>query len=252
MKKLFLFLSVITFGLTLSSCLGSGNSNFTESSIVYIKQYNGIVYGRTLSGNAITSAKIKMMQPGTFKAFTYTWDEEYGFADTGSENARIYNVVILGDAQDIDNRALTLQPVSENQGAAIKQIAGIQYDTNGAYLDDYMLFNYALEHKEGEKFDISFHLRATEQESPETLTVDIRFNLVEEAKENAKEETTVDIIAVNMKYIRDNFLENKNSEVKIEFLYYNKIGEDSNPVKVQNAFTSSTEFKMINSGDNNQ
>ena len=95
MKKLFLFLSVITFGLTLSSCLGSGNSNFTESSIVYIKQYNGIVYGRTLSGNAITSAKIKMMQPGTFKAFTYTWDEEYGFADTGSENARIYNVVIL-------------------------------------------------------------------------------------------------------------------------------------------------------------
>ena len=78
MKKFFLSMSVLVVTLFMSSCLGLGSRNYSESSVVYIDTESGVNYGKTLTGRLITSDKIQEMIPQTFKFFAYSWDEEYG------------------------------------------------------------------------------------------------------------------------------------------------------------------------------
>lgn len=227
MKKLFLFLTVVVLGISLSSCLTGGKQRFSEPAIVYIDQSDlppYSTYGKTHSGNGITNPKIELMQPGTFKMFYYLWEEDFGTTAIG--NGTLLNVEISGEIVDINKT--TLEPgygsIETERGTPFKAIGSPIYDQKGVWFKDYWVFQYSYNGKEGQTPNVKFSLREEEGENSsgtKLLKVDMRLNLVGEPKEGATSNNLTSWIAVDMRYIRDAFLRNKDDKVEVKFYYYN-------------------------------
>lgn len=236
MRKLFLFLTVLTFGITLSSCLSVGNQNFAETSIVYIDSHGFTTYGKTLSGRAIYNDQISIMSPRTFKVMNYSWDEEYGVQDM--DGVTLYKVVTTGDVIDLSQTELITGISNIERGATLKEIKQPVYDKHGVYFDDFWLFEYTYEGKEGQKPRLSFFLRENSQDE-NIKEIDIRLNLHGEAKEGAETRTYSDVIAVDMKLIRSMFLGPSNQNVRLKFFYFDD-DTSENPTSSQNTWEMSS------------
>ncbi len=200
MKKLLLFITVALLGVSMSSCLDMGSQQFNDRSIVYISQYQGRIYGKTLSGRVITSDKMQIMSPRSFKLFSFSWDESYGYTPIGDLQAN--NVVITGDEIDIASTELWDIPAdSETAEYKFKQILSPAHDPYGKYFDDFWLFEYHYRALEGEKYTLEFYTREYD-ESEKMLLVDIRLFRTEVGKENASEKDFFNIMAVDMGQLR--------------------------------------------------
>lgn len=231
MKKIFLFLTVLTFGLTMTSCLNSGSQNFVETSIVFIDSHGFSTFGKTLSGRVISNERISLMEPKTFKIISYSWDEDYGMAPIGDGSA--YKVVVSGDPIDLSRSFLdTHNQNPEFRGTPITQIKNPAYDEFGFWFDDFWLFEYSYKGKEGEKPFLSFYLREPNENNPSLVEVDIRLNLSGDPKEGATERDIVDVTSVDMRYIRDRFLNSDNKSLSVKFYYFNS--EEGQLVSSQN------------------
>ena len=247
-KNLFLFLTVIAFGLGLSSCLSGGSQHFAEVAIVYIDTHEAggfTTYGKTHTGKAITSTQIKLMQPNTFKLFYYAWDEENGFTDLGEEGS-LFNVQMGDEVKDIAGTRLNTYASApeEDKGSLFEEIAAPIYSARGDWFDDFWVFQYNYKAKEDEKPSVSFFLRQNdEEEENKNLKVDIRLNITGEPKEGASEKVYSEIVAVNMEEIRHTYLSSQEGkeEISIEFYYHNE--EDKDPILLKAYETS--EWKMI-------
>lgn len=222
MRKLILFFIAVSLGLTMTSCLDEGSQNFSESSIVYIAMDQNLIYGKTLTGRVITSDKMQMMQPGTFKFFSYSWEESYGYTPFGEVN--VYNVVPTGDVIDISKTYLQMVPVTEvTPNVYFKDIKRPVYDENGVYLDDYWLFEYSYMGKEGETPIVSFHKRSSTEQNPDPIEIDVRLAKTGTPKDGASEKLFTDVVAVDMAQLRHMYGGTSTSSTKdlrIKFWYY--------------------------------
>lgn len=224
MKNLILFFIAISLGFTMTSCLG-GSQNFSESNIVYIDQAGSVVYGKTLNGRFITSEKMILMEPGTFKFFFYSWEESYGYTQIG-DNFNANNVVIQGDVVDITDTYLQMTPVSEVENQIhFSEIRKPAYDPDGIYFGDKWLFEYYFSGKEGEIPVVTFNKRNTTEQFPDIIEIDIRLTKTGAPKEGATEKPMGDLISVDMRALREMYV-GQNKNVNIKFYYYVKDREE--------------------------
>ncbi len=222
MRKLILFFIAVSLGLTMTSCLDEGSQNFSESSIVYIAMDQGLVYGKTLTGRVITSDKIDMMVPGTFKFLSYSWEESYGYTSLGEVS--VYNVITSGEVIDISQTYLQMAPVTEvTPKLDFKDIKRPVYDENGIYLDDYWLFEYSYMGKEGETPIVSFYKRSSTEQNPDPVEIDVRLVKTGTPKDGASEKLYTDVIAVDMRQLRQMYggtSTTSTKDLRIKFWYY--------------------------------
>lgn len=221
MRKLILFFTVIAFGLTMTSCLNTGSQNFAETSVVYIAMDNGVVYGRTLRGKIITSDKIRMMEPGTFKLFNYSWEESYGYTTLGEVN--IFNVVIAGEVLDINKTHLNMMPVTEAEPIVyFDALKNPIYNQEGVYFDDFWLFEYNFKAKKGESTLVTFNKRAP-GENADVIEVDVRLKKLGTPDSGASDVESVNIVAVDMKQLRqmhEGTSTTSTKDIQVKFYYY--------------------------------
>lgn len=232
MKKLFLFLSVITFGLALTSCLKGDGQQFNEVSIVYIDSKESIIYGKTLTGRPITSDKIRLMEPRTFQVLAYSWHEDNGYTPLGSTGSNIYNVVVSDQGDEIKKTYLTpTQVTPDERGSKLTNLELYYAYEYGTYIDDYWLLAYYFKAKEGQKPELSFYIRDSYKERPETVEIDVRLNLIGEATGTSDKDYS-NLIAVDMKYIRNVIMsESKEERQKIKFYFFDSDSETPTSTK---------------------
>ncbi|MDO5522570.1 MAG: hypothetical protein Q4G48_00825 [Bacteroidia bacterium] len=226
MRKLILLFIAVSFGLTMTSCL-DGNQNFSESDIVYIDQQGSAIYGKTLSNRRlITSNQMILMDPGTFKFFHYSWEEENGYTQIGDVN--VNNVVIQGDPVDIAKTYLQTNPVMEVEDPArFNEIREPIRDPEGVYFGDLWLFEYSYMGKEGETPVVTFNKRNSDEQYPDNVEIDIRLAKTGTPKEGAAERQMGDLISVDMRALRQMYA-GQNKDVNIKFFYYVKDKEELN------------------------
>lgn len=222
MRKLILFFTAVSLGLTMTSCL-DGNQNFSESRIVYIDQTpSGTIYGKTLSGRLITSDKMMLMEPGTFKFFHYSWEESYGYAQIG-ENLSANKVVIHGDVVDIKNTHLEMMPVIEVEEPLHFNEIRLPpvYHPENVLFGDKWLFEFYFTGKEGEIPVVTFNKREASEQSPDNVQIDIRITKTGTPKEGATERIMGDLISLDMRALRQMF-SGQNKDINIKFYFYQK------------------------------
>lgn len=217
MKKLLLFFTTITLGLSLTSCLDGGSQNFSETAIVYIDQHSIQTYGKALNGRGlIISQKIQLMDPNNFYIFSYSWNEESGYTAIGDASA--YNVNVISEEIKLQKTGLSQIPApAETPTVKFKEIAEPIRDEEGKYIDDNWLFPYSYMGKEGETPSASFFKREGNSEKPNLVEIDIRLTKTGEGKGNDKVFTNY--VGVDMSLLRQNYM-GANNEIEIKFYYY--------------------------------
>lgn len=238
MKKLLLFFTAITLGLSLTSCLDGGSQNFTEPSFVYIDQYQMTTYGKALNGRGLIysdNPSFQMLEAKTFNFLTYSWEEESGYKAIGENNA--FNVAVASEIIKIPKKDLISTPVSEETPETrFSKIDEVVHDPTGVVFDDNWLIQYTYMAKEDEKTSVEFYLRASEDESPEVVDVDLRLIKTGTPKEGATDKLHTNYITVDMAYLRMRYLNQSDQEIKVKFHYYVE-GSDT-PSTVENSMKS--------------
>lgn len=227
MKKLLLFFTTITLGLSLSSCLDGGSQNFTEPSFVYIDQYQMANYGKALGRGLIYSENpvFQMLDSKNFCYFTYSWQEENGFTPIGENSA--YNVSIAGDIMKIEKSNLIQASPSEDAPTdRFVRIDGVVYDPEGVAYDDNWLMQYSYSGTEDEKPSVQFYLRNNNIEESGEIIIDMRLTKTGTPKEGSTARELVNYTSVDMSFLRGMYLGETGKEIKIKFNFY-KVGSDT-------------------------
>lgn len=220
MKKLLLFFTTITLGLSLTSCLDGGSQSFSEpAQIVYIDQHSIQTYGKTFGRGLIISDKIQLMQPKNFYIFSYSWNEESGYTAIGDASA--YKVVVTSEEVKLPKSSLNLSPApAEAPEAKFTEITEPLQIPEGVYFDDNWLFSYSYKGKEGETPSVSFFKREANSENPGQIDIDIRLAKSGTPKEGATEKVFSNYVGVDMNYLREAYLGGSTNEINIKFYYY--------------------------------
>jgi|SRR5690554_404135 hypothetical protein len=235
MKSKILLFALLGVSVLMSSCLGEGSRNYSESSVTYIAMddFSGKTFGRTLTGKTIISNEIQLMQAGTFKFFTYTWNEEDGTTPIGEILAD--NVIISGDPIDVSRTTVNMSegPVQEEP----RKFVGIDppfYARDKFYLGDYWLFQYAYESQKGETAVIQYYVTDDPEANEDEINIDIQLTFTGSPEAGSSTTTKTDIIALNMTPLRAEYegsSQTSTKELKIKFQYYLKGQEE--PIKSQ-------------------
>ncbi len=233
MKKMNLLMSALAVTLLMTSCLGDGNRNYTEKSVVYIDKDPASVtmYGKTLTGRLITSNGMQLMDEGSFKIFTYSWDEAYGTTLIGQ--TPVDNVVIGDDPVDVDRTVLKMSELPDDDDTDLFLAVDKPYYVNHkTYLGDYWLFQYAYEAGKDDEAEVEFYLVNDSNPDDDEVLIEIRLDIDKESETGASVTTKTDIVAVNMRPLRSYFegLGQSKRELKISFQYYQK--DRTDPVKL--------------------
>lgn len=244
MKKMILLSTVLGVALLMTSCLEEGSRNYAESSVAYIAQddISFAIYGKTLTGRIITSQQMQMMQPGTFKFLTYSWEEEYGQTKMGE--FYLDNVVISGDPVPLDQTTLNLGDTAQEVSAKFLAIDPPYYFNDENYLGDHWLFEYAYEAKKGETAVVSFYKIGDPEAVNNEIKIDIHLAIEGTPEAGSSVTSKIDIIALNMAPLRaayEGASQTATKELKITFRYYLK-GQER-PVDLQQT------YRMIVAGD---
>ena len=236
MKKLLLFLTVLTFGISFSSCLKMDNTFTDPYNIVYIGEYSSTIkYGKTQTGKLITSNEMQTMENKSMHLLSYTWDEKKnGTTTVGAATA--FEVDIIG------KKAITktfLYPGSHSEKSDLfKKTANPVRDEFGIYFDDVWVFDYAFEAIEGQHSTVSFFLREEDNSeesninSKKTVKVDIHLSIDGTPREGVKEKKLMgDLVAVDLSDIRRRFVNESKKDVEIKFYYYDEEGAEPAEIK---------------------
>ena len=225
MKKIFLLMSVLTLTLFLSSCLDEGSRNYSESSVVYIDMdmTSGKIYGKSLTGRLIIANEMLLMQPGTFKFFSYSWDESYGTTPVADTN--IDNVVISGEPQDVTRKAMFLSsPPEVEEPDKFLAVSEPYYVNNDLFLGDHWLFEYAYESRKGETAEVQIYNVDDPELAENEVLLEVRLVIAGEPETGASLTSKTDIIAFNMGPLRayQESISDSKRDLKIHIQYYKK------------------------------
>ena len=225
MKKIFLLMSVLTLTLFLSSCLDEGSRNYSESSVVYIDMdmTSGKIYGKSLTGRLIIANEMLLMQPGTFKFFSYSWDESYGTTPVADTN--IDNVVISGEPQDVTRKAMFLSsPPEVEEPDKFLAVSEPYYVNNDLFLGDHWLFEYAFESRKGETAEVQIYNVDDPELAENEVLLEVRLVIAGEPETGASLTSKTDIIAFNMGPLRayQESISDSKRDLKIHIQYYKK------------------------------
>jgi len=223
MKKIYPLILLLTGTLFLNSCLGEGNNNYSDTTIVYIDSHAGTIYGKTLTSRFITSSQMQLMMPGTFKFFSYAWDEEYGTSMIGE--MKVDNVVITRDPEDVSLKTLSLSaPPEVEEPDMFLDISEPYYANNKLFLGDHWLFEYAYEAKKDEDAVIQFYMVDDPELGANEVLLEIRLVIEGEPAAGASLTSRTDIVALNIGPLRSYLVDQSQvkRDVKIQFQYYRK------------------------------
>lgn len=244
MKKIYLLISVLTLTLFLSSCLDEGSRNYSESSVVYIDMdmTSGKIYGKSLTGRLIIANEMLLMQPGTFKFLSYSWDESYGTTPIADTN--IDNVVISGEPQDVTRKAMLLSsPPEVEEPDMFLAVSEPYYVNNDRFLGDNWLFEYAYESRKGETAEVQLYNVDDPELAENEVLLEMRLVIGGEAETGASLTSKTEIIAFSMAPLRalHEGMSQSNRDLKIRIQYYKK-GMDE-PVEIPRTY-------LLTIGDN--
>ena len=225
MKKSYLLLSVLTLTLFLSSCLKEGNRNYAESSVVYIDKdmTSGKIYGKSLTGRLIVANEMLLMQPGTFKFLSYSWDEAYG--TTPIAETLMDNVVITGEPKDVTRKAVMLSsPPDVEDPDKFLAVSEPYYVNNDLFLGDNWLFEYAYESRKGETAEVQIYNVSDPELADNEVLLEVRLVMGGEPESGASLTSKTDIIAFNMGPLRayQESISDSKRDLKIHIQYYKK------------------------------
>ncbi|SCD21610.1 putative secreted protein [Proteiniphilum saccharofermentans] len=244
MKKVILFLSVIGATLLMTSCLGEGGNNYTDSSFVYLDMdERGQIYGKTFSrwsgySRVITTNSMLTMDPGTFKFMVYSWDEANGTAPITVDGQSFQaDIVQLADKViDISQKSLNMGgiPVVE-EPVGFDEILDPLYSNSKSFMRDYWIIEYGYSAKKGETGRVEFYKRDELNEKGE-IVIEAHLTLT-----GTPDGTTVekrgDAVALYMGQLRSLAEGSQDKKLKIRFAYYKNKGDNTEPelVELQNA-----------------
>lgn len=233
MRKSILLWGMIGMTLILTSCLEEGTRNYEETSVAYIAADNatGRIYGRTLSGRLITSTQMRLMFPGTFQFFRYSWTEEQGTTplSVGTSSTEVVtadNVIISGEAVEISRVSLRIdqQPPVVETPAKFVGVDPPFYAGDQIYLGDHWLFQYAYEAKKGEYAVVNFYHTEDPDATDNEITIVMDLT-IEGTPEGTTVSTKTDLVALDMSSLRDMYEGTSTTatkDLKIKFKYYLK------------------------------
>lgn len=244
MKKVILFLSVIGATLLMTSCLGEGGNNYTDSSFVYLDMdERGQIYGKTFSrwsgySRVITTSSMLTMDPGTFKFMVYSWDEANGTAPITVDGQSFQaDIVQLADKViDISQKSLNMGgiPVVE-EPVGFDEILDPLYSNSKSFMRDYWIIEYGYSAKKGETGRVEFYKRDELNKKGE-IVIEAHLTLT-----GTPDGTTVekrgDAVALYMGQLRSLAEGSQDKKLKIRFAYYKNKGDNTEPelVELQNA-----------------
>ncbi len=224
MKKVLLFISIAFMSLPMTSCFENARNSFSEKSIVYVADYNGVKYGKTLSGRIVVSEKIKEFPLKSLKMFAYNWDEGYGYTQIGNTSA--FNIAITGDVVDVTQTVLNPIPIASEEEPPVffKNLLAPFYPNSVYYpFNDLWLFEYSLMIKQGQTPNVRFYLREPKSETPDLAEIDIRIEKTGNPEASATDKEMRTIVAVDMAGLEQRFPMSPGVSQKtigVKFYYY--------------------------------
>lgn len=235
MKKLILFLSVISFALLVTSCIDEGGNNYTDSTYVYIDMSdNGVMYGKTISPYTnmrfITNPNMTAMIPGEIKVMSYSWDEEYGTTalSISGETVQADNVRLAGESFElkIEPLIMDIEAPEVEEPKKFLEIAAPLYADNKEFMNDNWIVQYAYEAGKDQIANVEFYKREGETIVGNNIiiAVDVHLTLTGPSEGTALE-PKASAIALNMSQLRAEYEESSDSStknLKVEFYYYLK------------------------------
>jgi len=241
MRKSILFSAIIGVLLFMTSCLGEVNNNYADTTFVYIdSDYMGSTFGKTISQytptRLITSDEMFMMNPGTIKILSYSWDEEYGTKQL-SIDGQTYNADVVrlsGDKVDVDPAYLNLSELSEEEESeSFLEIAPPLFAQYADFMGDNWIFQYAYEIPKGQTAHVEFYKRDDEENSNNNIIIDIYLTHLGIAEGTSVEKKT-DFLALDMSTLRnqyDGISSTNTKDLNIRFVYHVK--DRTEPVQTQ-------------------
>ena len=235
MKKLTLFVSIITAGILMTSCLGEVSNSYADSTFVYLDMSdNAVMYGKTVSPYSgmkiITHANMMAMSPGTIKVMSYSWDEDYGTTSLSisGETVDAHNVRLSDETLDIVITPLIMDieaPEVEDPSKFV-QFTDPLYGNSKDFMDDKWIFQYSYEAGKDQTAWIEFYKREGETITGNDITVgiDVNISLLGTAEGTAVEQK-IGAIAVDMSMLREAYEVAGGSSTKnlrVDFYYHVK------------------------------
>lgn len=233
MKKLFLFLTVLTFGVSFSSCLKMDNSFTDPYNIVYINEYEFMTkFGKTQTGKLIVNDAIQKMENKSMHLISYSWDEKKNTTSSiGAATA--FNVDIIGQKSIAMTSLYTGSHSSESD--LFTKVATPVRDEYGIYFDDLWVFEYAFEAIEGQTSSVRFYQRDEDNNdnsnSKKIIKVDVHLSVSGTPGEGKEKKMMGDIVAVDLSRIRSQYVSKTNEEVEIQFFYQAEKDKDPELIK---------------------
>lgn len=227
MKKSILFSTIIGALLFMTSCLGEISNNYADTTLVYIdSDMIGNTYGKTISAypRLIVSDEMMMMNPGTIKLLSYSWDEAYGTKSLSLEGQTIQAdaVRLSGEKIDVDHAYLLLSELpEEEESESFIDVADPIFSQAPEFMGDYWVFAYAYNIPKGQTAHVEFYKREDDEGSQNNVMIDVQLTFLGSAEGTSKERKT-EYLALDMSTLRYQYEGGSSTDTKdinIRFSY---------------------------------
>lgn len=224
MKKLLLFLSVITVVALMTSCIERNNS-YNDRDLVYIAvSENGVLHGRT-TGRIITSRNIRqglptadgvVFEPGNFYIFSFHWEEANGRVALG-ENVAADSVTITSPVIEVPSASLTMSPPEDLPNMqSFVSILQPWFERDAFWWGDNWIFSFL--YRGGVNPPELEFFKRDNPENSDNIDIDIR---IPTSSTGTNPQDREGIVAVNMSELRSKYqLEDRDRMLNIRFHFY--------------------------------
>lgn len=226
MKKSILFSTIIGVLFFMTSCLGEVSNNYADTTFVYIdSDMIGTTYGKTISAypRLITSDEMMMMNPGTIKLLSYSWDESYGTRPLSLDGQTIQAdaVRLSGDKVDVDQTYVILSELpEEEESESFLQLDDPVFSQSPEFMGDNWIFAYSYNLPKGQTAHVEFYKRE-DAEGTNNIIIDIQLTFSGNAEGSTKERKT-EFLALDMSSLRYQYEGGSSTQTKdlnIKFSY---------------------------------
>lgn len=168
MRKLILFLSVVATGLFLTSCLKTGDSNFSgQREFFYITQLEGTQVAHNGSF-AMTSNEIKTKELDRWYRISWSWSTENGMASTNVYNAMVSEIEQIPFGTYLQQEA-PQEPITPF--LTFNMVKGLPIS---ASFGDFLILQYSWAKKEGESVQVRLYNETMQQTAMDQFTLELR------------------------------------------------------------------------------
>lgn len=237
MKKVILFLSIISVTLLMTSCLGDSETYYSGAPLSYITRTElGTIYARPIDGPPMTSPQIRNEDlMNRFVYIAYSWKE--GVNDITNEN--IYNATVTQISDPIDqvyNLVGGAAPELETE-LPLKSFEVDLY--GGPYFDYHWICGYSYGKGDGHKKTLQGYYTFEEGKENEVI-VDLRLVEAPTGGTIDKDQTSLPV-AINFKAINDHYATGLSSgstkTVQVYFRYWREKSDGTLELNKTNSYS---------------